>query len=232
MRQLDFFDGFETDTPPEQGYAVTAALRTFTDDAAYITDKGAAAAIGDAYYNTTSNLIRYYVGSGWINLADESSAQTLSNKAFSDSVLFSELGSDPATPSSGKRRIFAKAGGFYQKNSAGIVAGFGEWVASGTRGAPNAITAAGGITATTEGRQMQFVQGSGGAVDITATPQISAGSRVGQELCLVGCDDTDTLLLENGTGLILDGECLLAADSEIILRWDGTNWREGSRNGI
>jgi len=106
----------------------------------------------------------------------------------------------------------------------------GLYSVSGTRAAPNNITAAGGITSTANSRQLMFVQGSGGAVDITANPQISAGTTVGQELLLVGRSDTNTILLENGTGLSINGSFLLGEDSVILLFWDGTNWTEISRS--
>lgn len=102
---------------------------------------------------------------------------------------------------------------------------------SGTRASPNNIVAGTGITATTT-NQIQFVQGSGGAVDITANPQISAGTTVGQLIQLVGRSNTNTLKLDHGTGLVMNGSCTLAEDSTIQFLWDGTNWVEVSRNDI
>lgn len=97
---------------------------------------------------------------------------------------------------------------------------------TGTRAAPTAVTAVGGIAAPAYLRELAFVQGSGGAVDLSANPQVAAGSTVGQELILVGRDDTNTILLEDGTGLSLNGPCILNADNAIGLFWDGTNWSE------
>ena len=114
-----------------------------------------------------------------------------------------------------------------------------EWVnllkqvITGTRASPTAITAVGGITASTSAQvEYQFVEGSAGAVDISANPQISAGTFAGQKLVLIGRHDTNTVKLEHGTGLALNGVCFLAADSMISLFWDGTNWVEESRNDI
>lgn len=64
-----------------------------------------------------------------------------------------------------------------------------------------AITAAGGITVT---NRVMRIQGSGGAIDITANPQI-ADSTDGFIVILQGDSDTNTVKLEDGTGLALAG---------------------------
>lgn len=176
MRQLDFADGFETPTAPTQGTLTTTAMQVFADDAAYVTNKGSAAANGDFYYNSTTNNVRYYRSAAWVNLLAQ--------------------------------------------------------VITGSRASPTAITVA-GITASVSAQiEYQFVEGSGGAIDITANPQITAGTFSGQLLVLVGRSDTNTVKLEHGTGLALNGVCFLAADSSITLFWDGTNWVEVCRNDI
>lgn len=176
MRVLDFADLFESASAPSAGQL--SVFNTFANDAAFEADKGSAGAVGDIYYNTTTNNIRYYrAADGWVNMLKE--------------------------------------------------------VISASRGSPNAITAGGGITASVSAQaEIQYVQGSGGAVDITANPQISAGTFAGQKLLLVGRSDTDTLKLDHGTGLALNGSCTLASDSTICLVWDGTNWVELFRNDI
>lgn len=105
----------------------------------------------------------------------------------------------------------------------------GALIVSGTRASPNSITAAGGITATTSQRQLQFVQGSGGAVTVTASPQISAGTTVGQELILEGRSDTNTVQFSDGNGLSLNGSMTLYANSALTLIWDGSVWTETNR---
>ncbi len=104
--------------------------------------------------------------------------------------------------------------------------GGGAYVVQATRASPTLITAAGGITSTSNQRQIIFVAGNGGAVNITANPQISAGSIIGQELRLVGRSATDTVQLDNGTGLSLNGTTVLGLDDVIDLFWDGSNWVE------
>lgn len=110
----------------------------------------------------------------------------------------------------------------------------------GSRSVPRTIVAGTGITSgasdmsTTAPRQIVFIDGTGG-VDITATPQIEAGTVVGQEMRVCGTDDTDYVLLENGDGLSLNGDAQLGKDDCINLMWLGSDgvtsdWVEQSRN--
>lgn len=109
--------------------------------------------------------------------------------------------------------------------------GGGALVVTGSRASPQSITAAGGIAFTgTDARQMWFVQGSSAPIAVTANPQIAAATNVGQELVIVGRDDTNTIFLQDGTGLSLNGGILLTSDSVLSLVWDGTNWVETSRS--
>lgn len=100
---------------------------------------------------------------------------------------------------------------------------------TGTKASPTVITAAGGITAADEMREYQFIVGVG-ATTITAVPQISAGSVVGQELVLQGTSNVNTVSIADGNGLNLNGPCTLQNGSAIYLIWDGTVWSEVSRN--
>jgi hypothetical protein len=97
---------------------------------------------------------------------------------------------------------------------------------SGTRASPTAIVAGTGITASTADLSTQFIQGSGGAVTVTANPRISAGTTVGQILILVGRSDTNTVTLANGNGLSQNGDVVLGEDSVIAYLWDGVSWTE------
>lgn len=103
-------------------------------------------------------------------------------------------------------------------------------VTDGTRASPVAITAAGGISFSETGDEDKYIEGSGGAVDITANPQVEAGTVDGQRLCLIGRSDDNAVLLENGTGLSLNGQAEIGFDDTLCLRWDLTNWVEVSRN--
>lgn len=106
---------------------------------------------------------------------------------------------------------------------------------SGTRAAPNSIVAGTGISLTTlfgatnKIKMLAFVQGSGGAVNISANPQIQAGTIIGQELTLIGCHAANTVTLEHGDGLIMNGPYTLDAERMIVFTWDGTIWVERNR---
>lgn len=106
-----------------------------------------------------------------------------------------------------------------------------DGVITGSTGSPTSITAGSGITANGgyPRSEVQFVVGNGGAVTVTANPQISVGTIVGQELRLIGTDDTNTVTIADGTGLSLNGPWVGANHSVIDLMWDGTVWLETSR---
>lgn len=165
-------------------------------------------------------------------LATREAAETFSGaKTFSSAMVLSEIVTPSAAPASSVR-LYAKSDDkVYRMDSGGNEKeiGGGALIVSGTRASPNSILAASGITAPANSRTLMFVQGSGGAVTVTANPQLSAGSTLGQELILVGRSDTNTLTLSDGTGLSLNGAMTLYADSVLTLVWDGTNWTETSR---
>lgn len=108
----------------------------------------------------------------------------------------------------------------------------GGFVVEGTRAAPANVTALGGIVLAdnTKQRIKKYINGNSAPIDITANPQITAGTIDGQELLLVGRDDTNTVKLDDGTGLVLQGPCFLGADQTIMLCWDGANWVEINRS--
>jgi hypothetical protein len=101
---------------------------------------------------------------------------------------------------------------------------------TGSRGTPQSISAAGGIAFTgTNYFNSWYVQGSGGAVTVTANPQIAAATNDNQRLTLIGRSNTNTLTVSDGTGLDLNGPMTLQASSVLGLIWDGTNWVEEYR---
>jgi len=114
------------------------------------------------------------------------------------------------------------------------------------------ITAAGGITASHStdsvssrsvtleiGVSINFgssyymkIVGSGGAINITADPQIVVG-QAGDILTLQGTNDTNTVLLEDGTGVeLVGGVSFTIGNNDVItLVYDNTKtkWVEVSR---
>lgn len=101
---------------------------------------------------------------------------------------------------------------------------------TGTRASPSLIVAGTGIAFTgVFGRNLWFVAGSGSAVDISASPQIVAGTNIGQELTLIGRSATDTVQLDDGNGLSMNGTAILGLNDSITFYWDGTSWVEINR---
>lgn len=79
MRVLDLADGAESASPPTQGTIVAAGLATYVDDAAFVAANGTAT-LGDAYLNTSLNLIRFYDGSTWVSVVTANGIVALTNK--------------------------------------------------------------------------------------------------------------------------------------------------------
>jgi len=97
--------------------------------------------------------------------------------------------------------------------------------------AEQSVTAGGGITS---GEHHLRVQGSGGAVTITANPQISAGFD-GEEIIIEGGDDTNTVTIVNGNGVHLHGGSAILSDHDyvkLVYSSDDAQWEEVSRNFI
>jgi hypothetical protein len=98
------------------------------------------------------------------------------------------------------------------------------------------VTAADGLTealklmSTEELDQVAFIQGSGGAVDIVANPQIEAHQVVGAKMTLIGMDATNTVQFDDGDGLALNGPAILGLRDVLELMWCGDRWIEIGRN--
>ena len=102
-----------------------------------------------------------------------------------------------------------------------------------TPSANNAVSAASGVTSAMLAKRIIRVYGNGGPIDITANPQIAAGSD-GQIILLEGKSDTNTLKFDTGTGLALSGgvSFTMGAGDTLQLMYDsGTSlWYEISRS--
>jgi hypothetical protein len=94
-----------------------------------------------------------------------------------------------------------------------------------------AIVAGTGVEHSGLAEEIIFIQGSGGPVDISASPQVEAGLTTGQRLTLICTSDTNTVKFEDGTGLALNGEFTMAAECVLKLIWvSGLNeWMEEGR---
>jgi len=108
---------------------------------------------------------------------------------------------------------------------------------NGGSGSAQSVTAAGGVSlASLTYQNFAWVAGSPGAVTVTATPSVSAGSADGQLLRIVGTNNTNTVTLQDqanlaSSGLSLNGNWVGAKDSVLNLHWDATQslWVEDAR---
>jgi hypothetical protein len=75
-------------------------------------------------------------------------------------------------------------------------------------------------------RSLHFIEGSGGHIEITANPQIVAGTIIGQELILYGSDNDATVTYNDGNGLSLNGSATLGLNQQLALLWNGNVWSE------
>lgn len=71
---------------------------------------------------------------------------------------------------------------------------------------------------------LMYLKSNSGAVDMSANPQIAAGTADGQELELQFTSDTDTVLLEDGNGLAMPNGNVRSLQGT-VLRF---NWDNGS----
>ncbi len=91
------------------------------------------------------------------------------------------------------------------------------------------ITAAGGITVT---KAHMRIQGDGGPIDITADPQIVAGTD-GQRVMLEGESNTNTVKIDQGTGIHLHGGSVTLGLYDVITFYydsAASSWEEIGRN--
>lgn len=110
--------------------------------------------------------------------------------------------------------------------------GSGALTVIGSRSSPINISAITGIAFNGNQRELQFIQGNGGPVEVASSPVISVGSTVGQELELIGASDSSTVTLNDGFGIRLNGKCVLKSGSSIYLIWDGALWDEMARDDL
>lgn len=108
---------------------------------------------------------------------------------------------------------------------------------NGGSGSAVSVTAAGGVTLSGITYQnFAWVVGSPGAVTVTKTPSITAGTADGQQLKIVGTSATNTVTLQDqanlaSSGLSLNGNWVGGKDSTLNLHWDATQslWIEDAR---
>lgn len=100
----------------------------------------------------------------------------------------------------------------------------------GTRGSPQLITAVGGLSFSgSQPLTKKYIAGNGGAIVVTANPQIAAGNADGQELTIQSRSAGNIVELQDGTGLVMNGPWIGGLDSSITFTWDTASWVEKCR---
>lgn len=86
-----------------------------------------------------------------------------------------------------------------------------------------------GVTLTAD--NVAFVASTGGAVTMIADPQLPSTTVDGATLTIFGTSNTNTLTFVNGSGLSLNGSCVMNANQALTLRYDlsASLWREQGR---
>ncbi len=69
------------------------------------------------------------------------------------------------------------------------------------------------------------IAGSGGAVDLTSNPQVVTSGRTSGDICyLLGTSDTNTVKIDNGTGVVLSASLTFANNNLEQFMFNGTSW--------
>lgn len=135
---------------------------------------------------------------------------------------------DAGTPSLDNDLITLK---FFNDN----VTSGGGFTVIGSHASPYAVVAGTTIPFTASTRRIKiYIQGSGGAVTLTANPRVQAGTIDGQELILIGCSGTNKVSIDTGNGLLKNGLDVMVDNSATVYNWDASQskWLEISRNNI
>lgn len=92
-----------------------------------------------------------------------------------------------------------------------------------------AVSSLGAGATLTATKPVHKVAGASGAVTLAG---ITAGSKDGQKLVLIGTDNTNTVTVQNSATVLLNGHCVLASGDVLILQYSSSAaaWIEVGRN--
>jgi len=176
--------------------------------------------------STNKRLIIYNASSADLTVSHEDAGASAANR-----ILTPEAADMTIAAGTSIEFIYDDAQSRWIVVSSGAGSGGGQYKVLFSEGTPQDVTAVGGVDLTGQGiRTLVFVQGDGGPVEVTANPQIDPGVEVGDELLVWGKSDTNTLTLNDGTGLSLNGSITLGDNDLLKLVWSGTVWAEQSRS--
>lgn len=74
------------------------------------------------------------------------------------------------------------------------------------------------------------VQGTPGAVTLSAVTAIGDGQEDGERLSLKGTSNTNTVTILDGANTKLNGAMILGQYDYLELEWDGSDWNEVARS--
>ena len=77
-----------------------------------------------------------------------------------------------------------------------------------------------------------YLAGDGGPVTMLADPPVDPADNAGSKLRLIGCNNTNTFTMSDGTAFELNGPITFASGTVLELEWDGSTWLECFRNGL
>lgn len=166
--------------------------------------------------------------------ASETAAQTAETNAETaeNNAETAETNAEAAAAAAAASEVAAAASAAAAAASAGAAAP----TIVGTRAAPTDVVGANGILFTSVTFEtVNYVQGSGGSVTLSANPRIQAGSIECSKLRLVGCSDVNTITLEDGQGVDTAGVTYVIRNGTILdLMFDLTSsiWIVVGHNGV
>lgn len=204
-----------------------------------------------AFASATRTLDGQQITNGAATLALPSSSDTLIGRATTDTLTNKTIncGSNTCSniPSSSLSNTAVTAGSYTNAsitvNAQGQITSASNGTAAapslnGGSGSPQSVTAGGGVSLSSQVPLLNeaWLAGSGGAVTVTKTPSVTAGSNDGEILKLIGTSATNTVTLQDqsnlaSSGLSLNGNWIGAKDSVLTLHWDAAQslWVEDSR---
>jgi hypothetical protein len=172
----------------------------------------------------TSDLIPHIITGGWADIADWTPVADLQAAVLAAAAA---AASEAAAATYAAAALAAQVAAEAAQAAAEVAAGTPQII--NTRGAPGNQSGASAIDVPGSYRyNIIYLQGSGGAIDLSAlNPQIASGGAVDtKKLTLIGRSDTNTVRIVDGNGVVLKGggELILYADTVAEFFWDTTNW--------
>lgn len=129
------------------------------------------------------------------------------------------------TVTSGRWRVVGGTG------AGGSATTFGTMASPRTLAIATGITSGAGHMDSSADKQIVFIKNTNNYFEaVTATPQIEAGTKLGQEMRVVWASSTAIVSFTDGNGLSLNGPWYPVLNSSLDLYWNGSVWAEYARS--